>query len=101
MRPVGAKLKFHRNFGNDAHDEADAKDFRPEPWRAVIEDIVGPQIHRLQNDDERGQSHGELREEVMKRNGESEAEPMHQQGIVDTVLEQRMKLLAGRFAPAR
>ena len=82
MRPVGTELEFHGNAGDDAEDEADAEDLRPEARRGVIAFVVLPQTNRLQRHHQRGQAHGELREEVVEGSGKCEVQPMYQYGGV-------------------
>jgi len=69
-RPVGAELEFHRDAGNDTNCEIDGENLCPEAGRSVVTLIVLPQGDPLEHNDEQAKSHRELREEVVKRDGE-------------------------------
>ncbi len=77
MRPVGSELEFHRNAGDDAEDEADAEDLRPESRGLVVPLIVLPETDALQRNDQRSQSHGQLWKQVMEGNRECEMQSMY------------------------
>ena len=74
--PVGAELKFHGNAGDDAEGEADAENFRPEARGAIPVFVAGAQGDGFQNEDQQGEAHGELRENVVEGDGEGEVEAM-------------------------
>ena len=82
LRPVGAELEFHGNTGDHTESKVDAEDFCPEARGAIVVLITGAQGHGLQNDDEQGKAHGELREEIVERDREGEMKPMHVKGRI-------------------
>ena len=65
MRPVGAELEFHRDSGHHADDEVDAENLRPEAGGPVVALVVGLERQSFQNHDQRRQSHGQLRKQVV------------------------------------
>ncbi len=79
MRPVGAELKLHRNARHHADDEVNAEDLGPEAGRLVVAVVAGLQGDGFQDDDQRRQSHGQLREQVVIRHGEGEMQAMDQE----------------------
>ena len=76
FRPVGAELKFHGNAGNYAHGEADAEDFRPETRSAIPLFVAAPEGDCFEDQDQKSETHGELRENVVERDGEGELKAM-------------------------
>ena len=77
-RPVRAELKFHGNPGDDAEREADAENLAPRNARQSVPDFVaGAQGDGFQDEDQQGEAHGELRENVMEGDGESEVQAMN------------------------
>src|SRR6267154_165704 len=62
LRPIGAELKFHGDAGDYAQREVDAEDLRPEARRFVVGFVASPDGERLEHDDQRCQTHRELRE---------------------------------------
>jgi hypothetical protein len=80
-RPVGAELELHRDAGHDSHRERQAEDPDPDARRVVPRRPAGSERHRLENDDEERQPHGELGEEVVEGERETELESMPEQGI--------------------
>ena len=77
LRPVGAELKLHRDAGDDAEQKVDGEDLRPETRRRVVTLVAFPQGQRLEDDDERRKPHRQLREQVMKRDRESEVQAVN------------------------
>jgi hypothetical protein len=63
--PVGAELELHGNAGDHPHREVDAEDPDPEARGVVPTLPARPQAARLHEDDQEGQPHGELREQVV------------------------------------
>jgi hypothetical protein len=43
--------------------------------------VAGPHRHGLQDQDQQGQPHRQLRKKIMKRDGEREVEPMNRQSV--------------------
>ena len=80
-RPVGAELELHGDAGDHAHGEIDGEDFGPEAGGAVVVLVAGAQRHGLEDQDQQRQSHGELREEVVKRHGEGEVQAVNSQRV--------------------
>ena len=79
--PVGAELKLHGDAGDDADDEVDGEDLPPEAGGVLVEGILGTYCHRFQDDDEQGEAHGELGEEIVENDGKTEMNPVHDEGI--------------------
>ena len=65
--PVSAKLKFHWNACDNAHNEVDAEDLHPETCGIVIGLIAGPQCQSFEDDDQRRESHRQLWEQIVER----------------------------------
>src|SRR5215470_7049701 len=80
-RPVGAELKLHGNTGDDSNGEINSEDTRPEPGGAVVVFIPGAQEFGFEVNQEQGETHGQLRENVVKSYGECEMEAMHRQRL--------------------
>ncbi len=76
-RPVRAELKFHGDASDDPDGKVDAEDARPEFRRAIVAFVVGAQKFGLEIDDEQGEAHGQLRENVMERYREGKMQPMN------------------------
>src|SRR5271163_2894752 len=76
LRPVGAELKFHGDAGDDSQGEADAENFGPEAGGVIPDFVLGAEIEGFQDEDEEGEAHGELRENVMEGYGEGEMQAM-------------------------
>ena len=74
--PVGAELKFHGDTGDDADGEVNAENFGPEASRAIVVLVAGAKRDGFENDDEQGEAHGQLREQVMESNGKGEMQTM-------------------------
>ena len=79
-RPVCAELEFHGNPRDHSESEVDGEDFGPEARRSAVPFVAGPQRHGLQDQDQKRQSHGELRKQIVVGDSESEMEPVHDQG---------------------
>ena len=77
FRPVGAELKFHGDAGDDAEGKVDAENFCPETRGAVVVLIAGAQRHGFEDDDQKGQAHGQLREQIVERNREGEMQTVY------------------------
>src|SRR5271166_410617 len=74
--PVGPKLKFHRNTGYYSDREIQTKDSGAEPRGSIVLFISGSQGAPLPINQEPGQSHGELRKQVVVSDGEPEMDAM-------------------------
>ena len=74
--PVGAELKFHGDAGDNTEGKVDAEDLGPKAGGASEVLVAGAQGNRFQDDDQEGKTHGQLREEIVKRNGECEMKTM-------------------------
>jgi len=72
----GAELELHGDSGDDAEQEIDGEDPGPEAGCDVVLGVIRLQGQRLQHDDEQGQAHGELGEEVVICDGEGEVYPV-------------------------
>jgi hypothetical protein len=59
--PIRAELKFERNPGHDAHCEVKTEDAGPEARHLAIALIPGMKSGDLEEDDEQGQPHRQLR----------------------------------------
>jgi len=81
-RPVGAELELHWNAGDDAGEEVDAEDSGPEAGGVVIGGVAGAQTKSLQNYNERGKAHGQLRKDVMKRDCKGEVNPVQKKSVI-------------------
>src|SRR5581483_5398636 len=73
-RPVRPELKLHRDAGDDSHREVDREDPAPEARGRIVPRLAGAQRRRLEEHDEEREPHRELREEVVKGDGEGEVE---------------------------
>ena len=62
LRPIGAELKFHGDAGDYTQREVDAEDLRPEARRFIVGFVASADSERLEHDDQRCQTHRELRE---------------------------------------
>jgi hypothetical protein len=88
--PVGAELKFHGDAGDDAEGEVDAEDFGPETCGAREVFVVGAESDGFEDDDEQGQAHGQLREEIVESDGKGEVQTMNvQRGTHGTPLTRK------------
>src|SRR6516165_4353678 len=76
-RPVGAKLKFHRDSSDDTDGKINCEDAGPESSGAIVVFVTGAKEFGLKINQEQGEAHGQLRKNVMKGYGECEMEPMH------------------------
>ena len=76
LAPVGAELELHGDAGDDAEEEVDCEDPGPEAGGGVVPGllvgIVGAERDRFEDDDQKRESHGELGEEIVVRDGEAE-----------------------------
>src|ERR1700730_2547011 len=72
LRPVGAKLKFHGDSGDNAESKTDAENLGPEARCLIPDSVSGAERERVENKNQKSQAHVELRENVMKRDGEGE-----------------------------
>src|SRR2546423_15030530 len=79
MGPVSAELKFHRDARHDTEHEVNAENFGPEAGSLVISLVITAESQSLQHHNQRGQAHGELGEEVMKRDRKRKMETVNQQ----------------------
>lgn len=86
--PIGAELKFHGNTGDHSHGKIDSEDANPEACRTLIIAVAAAPRDGLQHQNQKRQAHGELRKNVMERNGKGELQPMEDQRRVH-VLEGR------------
>src|SRR5712692_2752115 len=75
--PIGSKLELHGNSSYDAKEKIDCKYLGPETCGLVVSLISFPQRERLENDDERGQPHCQLRKEIVIGNRERKMQPMN------------------------
>ena len=73
-RPVGSELEFHGDPGNDADGEIDPKDVSPEACGISEKLIASAQMTPFEINDDPGQTHRELWEEIVVSNGEGELE---------------------------
>src|SRR5579863_5283326 len=83
-RPVGAELKFHGDAGDHTHEEVDAENLRPETRGLIVGLVVAAKTEGLENDDQRGEPHGELREKIVEGDGEGEMNTMNEEGAIHT-----------------
>src|SRR5208282_809109 len=81
LRPVRPELKFHRNSRYHSQREADSKNAPPETGRAIVQIVAGSQRERLQDEDQQGKAHRELRKNVVKRNGEGKVQAVHRECV--------------------
>jgi hypothetical protein len=70
-------LKLHGDACDDPQQKIDGEDLRPETRRRVVTLVAFPQGQRLEDDDERGKPHSQLREQIMKRDRESEVQAIN------------------------
>jgi hypothetical protein len=59
-----------------SHGEVDGEDARPESRRAIVVLVTGTEGHGLEHHQQQRQAHGQLRKDVVERNGESEMQPV-------------------------
>lgn len=76
LGPVGAELKFERNARDDPERETQRKDAGPESRDLVIMVPLTEQVTRAQIHQQQGESHRELRKEVVKRGRDGELQPV-------------------------
>src|SRR5260221_9171435 len=74
--PVGAELKFHGNAGDDAKGKIDTENFRPETGGAGEVFVARAEGDGLENDEEQGEAHGQLWEEIVESDGKGEVQTM-------------------------
>ncbi len=74
--PVGAELKFKRDPGDDAEAKIEGKDPRPEVCDFLIMDIARQQHSAAQVEEQKGQSHRQLWEEIVEGSGKGELKPI-------------------------
>ncbi len=80
--PVGAELELHGDAGDDAHGEVDAEDFDPEARGFVVVRGAGAEGDGFEDEDEEGEAHRQLREDVVEGDGEGELETVDgQRGV--------------------
>jgi hypothetical protein len=60
LRPIGAELRFHGNAGDYTQREVDAEDLRPEARRFIVGFVASADGERLEQDDQRRQTHRQL-----------------------------------------
>src|SRR6185369_5718869 len=77
--PVGAELKFHGNSSYHTNHEVDPEYACPESRSFVVNLVLASQAQGLENHDQWCQSHGELREKIVKSDGESEVQAVNQE----------------------
>src|SRR5712692_6704070 len=82
LGPVGAELEFHRDACDHAQDKVNTEDPRPEARSAVVVVVVGAQCYGFQDDNQESEPHGELRKQIMERDGESELKAVDGESIV-------------------
>jgi len=75
-RPVCPELKLHGYSGDDAECKINSEDASPETGGTVVVFIPSPEKFGFEVNQEQREAHGELRENVMKRDRECEVEPM-------------------------
>ena len=85
-RPVGPELKLHRNAGHHPDGEIEPEDLGPESRGPVVLLITCPQGAPLPIDQEPRQAHGQLRKQVVVREGEGELETVPEQCVIHGVL---------------
>jgi hypothetical protein len=75
--PVGAELELHQDAGHHSHGEVEPEDARPEAGHLVVTLVRRPEGQNLEDHDEQGQPHGQLREQVVvgDREGKLNAMP--------------------------
>ena len=78
LRPVGAELEFHGDAGDDAEQEVDGEDFRPEARGLVPAVVAGAQGDELHHHHQQRQAHGELRKQIVERDGKREVDAVQQ-----------------------
>src|SRR5664279_1630365 len=79
MRPVGAKLKLHRDSGHNPDCEINTEDLGPKTGGFVVGLVVRPHREGLKNHDQRREPHSQLREQIVVCHGESELQTMDQE----------------------
>ena len=90
VRPVRAKLKFHGNSSDHAQQEIDAENLRPETRRLIVDFILAAKAKGLEYNDQRRQTHGELREKIVESDGESEMNAMNKKSTIHRILPNRV-----------
>src|SRR6267143_5984376 len=75
--PIGAELELHGNSGYDPEKKVDCKYLSPETRGLVVSLIPFPECERLEDDDERGQPHRQLRKEVVIGNRKRKVQTMN------------------------
>ena len=83
-RPVGAELKLHRNAGDHAEDEVDGEQTAEQPSGLRVPAPRAADRQNLADDDQRGEPHRQLREQIVKRRGEREVEPVNDERAVQS-----------------
>ena len=81
-RPVGSELELHGNAGDDAEDEVDGEQSTQDTRGLGVAAIGPPDRHHLADDDQRGEAHGQLREQIVKGGREGEMQTMNDERAV-------------------
>src|SRR5712692_1659932 len=81
LGPVRAELEFHGNAGDNAQCETDSEYPGPKSRRAVPRFVAGLKRRSLQDENQKGEAHRELGENVMKGDGEGEMQAMYGQRV--------------------
>src|ERR1700674_2339119 len=81
LRPVGAELKFHGDAGDHAEGKTDAENLGPKPRRLIPYFVSAAERDSLEDENQEGQPHSELRKNVMERNGECEMQAVNGQCV--------------------
>ena len=98
VRPVRPELELHRDAGDHADGEVQPEDLRPEPGRGGVALITGPERAPLPVDEEPGESHRQLRKEIVVGDGEGELKPVPQGGVVHHDVAAPAFAIAGALA---
>ncbi len=85
LRPVGAELEFHGDTGDDAEEEVNRENLRPEARGLIPAVIVGTQGDELHDHHQQRQAHGELREQIVERNSKRKMDAVQQESVHTTL----------------
>src|SRR5205823_9709017 len=82
-RPVGPELELEGDARDDPHSEVGREDASPEAGGPVVVRIGRPKRRRLEDDDDQGEPHRQLREKVVVGGREGEVDAMGSHGVHD------------------
>src|SRR5208283_257542 len=95
QRPISSELELHGNASDDAEGKVNTENSCPEARGAIVVFITGAQSEGLQNEDEEGKAHGQLREEIVKCDSEGELKSVHVKGRVHANTSLRARCTSG------